>query len=422
LLALEHPGFRLYFMGQAVSLTGSWLQAAAVRWLVYEQTHSETMLGIIEVASIMPGLLVGLFAGALADRVAPVSLLVLMECGQMVLAFALAALVGLGVVQIWQMALILAASRICVTFELPSRQVFFYELVGPKILPNAIALNSGLFNATRVIGPALAGFFLSTLGGFGCFVLNGVSFLAAIAAIIAVRLPHRDRPMHAEGFELKEILGGLHYLRSERRILAQFSLVAFFGVAGMGYDAMIAAYAQRVVHTGVEGYSTLLALSGIGATVGALVVASLSSVRRKERITIGGMILFSLSLGGGALFPRLIATDAGTTVRLIVAAGCLLGAGFGAVAFYSSSMMVIQLEIPDRLRGRIMGIWMIVFSGSVPLGAFWTGEAAERWGVAMVMGVSAVLCFVTALAVLASGILVPAPVESPPTGTGPAAA
>ena len=127
------------------------------------------MLGIIEVASLMPGLLVGLFAGALADRVAPRTMLVVMEFGQMGLAFALATLVGLQVVQIWQMAAILALARICVTFELPSRQVFFYELVGTEILPNAIALNSGLFNATRVLGPAFAGVCLSTLGATGCF-------------------------------------------------------------------------------------------------------------------------------------------------------------------------------------------------------------------------------------------------------------
>ena len=137
--AIDHPGFRRYYVGQGISLIGTWLQSAAVCWLVYDQTHSEFMLGIIEVASLMPGLLVGLFAGALADRMAPRTMLVVMEFGQMGLAFALATLVGLQVVQIWQMAAILALARICVTFELPSRQVFFYELVGPEILPNAIA-------------------------------------------------------------------------------------------------------------------------------------------------------------------------------------------------------------------------------------------------------------------------------------------
>ena len=132
--ALDHPDFRRYYIGQGISLIGTWLQGAAVRWLVFDQTHSEFMLGVIEVASLMPGLLVGLFAGALADRVVPLKMIVLMECGQMGLAFLLAALVWLQAVQIWQLALILALARICVTFELPSRQVFFFDLVGPEIL------------------------------------------------------------------------------------------------------------------------------------------------------------------------------------------------------------------------------------------------------------------------------------------------
>jgi MFS family permease len=409
--ALGHPGFRRYYMGQGISLIGTWLQSAAVRWLVYDQTHSEFMLGIIEVASLMPGLLVGLVAGALADRVTPVTMLVVMEFGQMGLAFVLATLVGLQVVQIWQMAAILALARVCVTFELPSRQVFFYELVGPEILSNAIALNSGLFNATRVLGPALAGVCLSTLGATGCFALNGLSYAAAIAAIVSIRLPKRLRPMHAEGFEFKEILGGLSYLRSDRRISAQFTLVAFFGVVGMGYDAMIAAYAQRVVGTGVEGYSMLLACSGIGATTGALVIATLSGVRRKERLTIAGMGLFSFFLAAAAVLPLVAGSSWTSAARLSVASFCLLGAGFGAVLFYSSSMMVIQLAVPDRLRGRVMGIWMIGFSGSVPLGALWTGRAAQSWGVAPVMGLSAALCLTAALFVWVSGVLAPPPIH-----------
>jgi MFS family permease len=417
--ALDHPGFRRFYVGQGISLIGTWLQSAAVRWLVYDQTHSEFMLGIIEVASLMPGLLVGLFAGALADRVAPRTMLVVMECGQMGLAFALATLVGLQVVQIWQMAAVLALARICVTFELPSRQVFFYELVGPEILPNAIALNSGLFNATRVLGPAVAGVCLSTLGATGCFALNGLSYLAAIVAILSIRLPKRLRPTHTEGFEFKEILGGLSYLRTDRRISAQFALVAFFGVVGMGYDAMIAAYARRVVQTGVEGYSTLLAFSGIGATAGALVIATLSGVRRKERLTIAGLVLFSGFLAFAAIWPLVAGPSWTSAVRLSAASFCLFGAGFGAVLFYSSSMMVIQLAVPDRLRGRIMGIWMIGFSGSVPLGALWTGRAAQSWGVAPVMGVSAALCMTAALLVWASGILTPPEVQPAPNSRDP---
>jgi MFS family permease len=405
--ALDHPDFRRYYIGQGISLCGTWLQGAAVRWLVFDQTHSEFMLGVTEVAALMPGLLVGLFAGALADRIVPLKMIVLMECGQMVLAFLLAALVWLQAVQIWQLALILALARICVTFELPSRQVFFFDLVGPEILSNAIALNSGLFNATRVVGPALAGVCLSIFGAAGCFALNCASYLAAIAAILSIRLPHRPRPLGREAFTIKEIMGGLSYLRTDRRTFAQFMLVTFFGFVGMGYEAMVPAYARRVVDTGVYGYSVLLATSGIGATAGAFVVASLGGLRRKERLTIAGMVMFGVCLAGAAVSPSYIPPASAPSTRLVAAALCLLGAGFGAVLFYSSSMTLIQLAVPDHLRGRIMGIWMIVYSGSVPLGALWTGRVAQSWGVSFVMGFSAVLCVVVALVVWTSGVLAP---------------
>ena len=215
-VALGHPGFRRYYIGQGISLVGTWLQAAAVRWLVYERTGSEFMLGVLEVASLLPGILVGLYAGALADRIAPLRMIVLMECGQMALAFILSLLIGLQVVQIWQMALILALARICVTFELPSRQVFFYDLVGPEILSNAIALNSGLFNATRVLGPALAGVCLYTAGGNGLLrpergELPGGHRRAAVdpahAAFAPSRGAHASRPPSA-GSGTCEVTGG----------------------------------------------------------------------------------------------------------------------------------------------------------------------------------------------------------------------
>jgi MFS family permease len=403
--ALENPGFRRYYLGQGISLTGSWLQQAAVLWLVYQQSQSERDLGIVQMASVLPGLFVGLFAGALADRILARRMIILMECAQMALAFLLAALVGLGIVQMWQMATILAIARVCVTFELPSRQVFFYELVGPEVLSNAIALNSGLFNATRVLGPALAGVALGLVGATGCFALNGASFIAAIAAVLSIRHVSRPRPLGQSVFRPEVIFGGLGYLRTDRRIFTQFALVAFFGFVAMGYEAMVPAYATRIVRTEVGGYSLLMACGGVGATVGALVVASLGGMRRKERLSLLGMVIFGIALASAAFAPTWLLAHAPEWVRVAAGAICLLTAGFGAALFYSSSMTLIQLEVPDQLRGRIMGIWMIVFSGSVPLGALWTGIVAEKYGVGFVMGLSALVCIVTAFVVMVSGLL-----------------
>jgi MFS family permease len=362
---------------------------------------------VVEVASLLPGLFVGLFAGALADRVPPLRMIVIMELGQMLLAVLLAVLVGFDVVTVWQLITILALARICVTFELPSRQIFFYELVGAETLSNAIALNSGLFNATRVIGPALSGPGLMFLGAAGCFAINGASYIAALVALLSIRVDRTPHERVNPGFRASEMLGGLLHLRDDRRMFALFVMVAVFGVVGMGYEAMVPAYARRVIHTDVEGYSLLLAFSGVGATFGAFAVAWHGGARRKERVAILGLLIFAASIAGGALLPTLVPDSWHLWTGLTLGSFCLVGAGFGAALFYASAQTLIQLASPDRLRGRIMGIWMIIYSGSVPLGALWTGRAAESFGIAPVMGFSAVLCVV--LAVLGTGVLASGP-------------
>ncbi|WP_337174383.1 MFS transporter [Paludisphaera sp.] len=392
--ALENRDYRLYFTGQGISLIGTWLQAAAVRWLVYEQTGSAERLGVIEAANLMPGLIIGLFAGAISDRVAPKRMILAMELGQMACATALAFLVTAGTIQFWQMVAILATARICVSFELPSRHVFLYELVGPSRLTNAIALNSGLFNATRVIGPALAGLGFAVLGAAGCFTLNAVSYLAAIGTVMAIRTTPKARGGLGRGAAVGDVLAGLVYVRGERRIAGHLALMGFFGLAGMGYEAMMPVFARTVVGVEVGGYSVLLASGGLGATAGALTVARMGDDVRKDRMIALGMVAFAAFLLLASFFPRWTSADWPVAARMACAAACLFGAWFGAAFFYSSTQTMIQMTIPAELRGRIMGIWMVVFSGSVPLGALWTGRASAAWGVLPVMTGSALTCLV----------------------------
>ena len=404
--SLESVNFRRFYLGQGISLIGTWLQAAAVRWIVFDQTGSEPMLGVIEAANLMPGLLVGIVAGAVADRFAPRSMILAMEAGQMILAFALAGLVWNDASSVWQMALVLALARILVTFELPSRQVFLFEMVGARNIPNAIALNSGLFNATRVIGPALAGLGLSALGAPGCFFLNGISFFAAIAAVLSIRtVSAASRTSSPRPFTLREVLGGLEYLGREPTIRNHFLLMAFFGVMGMGYEAMMPSFARRVVGTGVQGYGVILAAAGAGATVGAFGMASLGGIRRKERIVIAGMMVFAVSLGAGASFHVWVPGSWPEPIRVMAASLCLLGAGFGGVLFYAATQTRIQLVVPDHLRGRGDGglddRLLRIRPPRCPLDR----AAAAAGGVSTVMGFSAVLCFLTALAILLSGVL-----------------
>ncbi|HEV3120956.1 MAG TPA: MFS transporter [Isosphaeraceae bacterium] len=402
--ALRIPEFRRFYIGQGVSLVGTWLQTAAVSWIVFDMTRSERISGIVDACGLLPGLFVGLVAGALADRVVPRTMVIAMQVGQMLLSFLLGALVGLGVVQIWQMALILALTRVCVTFEMPSRQVFQYDLVGRETLTNAIALNSGLFNASRVIGPALAGLCLARFGATACFVLNGISYLAAIGALLTIHVARK--PHHVEPGGLKAVMGGFAFLKGDRKAATLFRLMAAFGIAGMGYMALVPAYAQRVVHTGPLGFSLLLAGGGLGATAGALLVATLGSLKRKEVLVLGGITVFAAFLAAAGLLPTAAARVWSPAASLLVASCCLFGAGFGAIVFFSATQTLIQTTVPDHLRGRIMGIWMIAYSGSVPLGSLWAGELANHYGVTLMIEISAVICFGMVLYVLASGSLI----------------
>lgn len=414
--ALAIPDYRRFYMGQGVSLIGTWLQDAAVSWIVFDVTRSERALGMVQAAGLLPGLAIGLFAGALADRVAPKALILATQLGQMTLAFTLATLVALGPerISVGTMALIVALARVLITFEMPSRQVFLYGIVGRASLMNAIALNTGLFNASRVIGPALAGVCLASLGGAWCFALNGASYLAAIAALLSIR--PRERPEAGKGGAPADILGGLAYLRSDRRVLGQFLLMAAFGVCGMGYSALLPAYARLVAGTGAGGFSALLAAGGVGATCGALVVASLGGLTRKERLIPMGIVLFAAALVAASAVPPTPSGLDGGPLRLATAALCFAVAGFGGVVFYSATQTLIQTEVPDDLRGRVMGIWMIVFSGSVPLGALWGGEMATRIGVVAVFRIAAVLCLLATVVAVASGFLSrPSSLSSPET-------
>ena len=401
---IDSPDYRRFYMGQGVSLVGTWVQDAAVGWIVYEMTRSEWQLGVVGAAGTLPGLLVGLHAGVVADRVPPKTMILAMQVAQMLCAFSLAALVGIGIVQIWQMALILAITRVCVTFEMPCRQVFLYDLVGKSSLMNAIALNSGLFNASKVIGPALAGFCLARFGRTACFSLNGLSYLAAIAALMGIRRAHRPRPS-TSGTPGADRLAGLRHLGRDRHLGMLFACMAFFGVIGMGYSSLVPAYARTVVNVGTTGYSILLASSGLGATAGALLLASFGGFHRRDWLVLAGMALFGASLALAGLVPPALIARGLRDAAMAAATLGMFGAGLGGVTFYAATQTLIQTHVPDDLRGRVMGVWMIAFSGSVPLGSLWAGLFAQVYGVSAVMGLSAALCLIVAALAAAFGAL-----------------
>jgi len=395
---VDSPAYRRYYLGQGISLIGTWLQGAAVGWIVFDLTRSERWLGAVEAIAGLPILLVGVPAGAVADRVSPRPLILAMQAAQMLSAGALAMLVGLGGVRAWQLATMLAIARTCWCFEMPSRQVFLYRLLGRGALPNAIALNSGLFNLSRVVGPALAGLCLARLGRTACFALNAASYLAAIAAMLSIR-PAAVAVVLGGGPAGGGVLGGLAYLRRDRRSAALFGVMVLFGIAVMGYAAMLPAYARRVVGTGAIGYGLMMTAGGLGATLGAVVVASLGDLGRRERLIPIGLALVAASLGAGGLLPGGLAPG----LALPAAAACLAGAGFGAILINTTGQTIVQLAVPDGLRGRVMGLWVVAYTASIPLGALWAGEVASRAGVPFVMRTCAAFCLAIALGLGAAG-------------------
>ncbi len=436
--ALEEPNYRMFYMGQGISLIGTWLQHAAVAWVVFDQTKSTVNLGYIEMASLMPGVVMGLFAGSAADRFRPRTVIMCAMIIQMLLALTLFALVTGGVVRFWHMIAVLALARVCVTFEMPSRQILVHALVGRAALTNAIALNTGLFNASRTIGPALAGVILAYLAPSTCFALNALSFIAAIVALASIQIPSSRRepspstpdavragqtvgpvpdrvaepaprqPSLASG----SVLGGFAYLLCDRRVAAAYAVMSFFGVVAMGYVSQIPAYTQLVFGAGPQSYGLLQASNGIGATLGALLVASMAGSRCRDRMILGGMALFGLFMLGAATIPLVVMRLGPQWLALAIAAILLVGVGLGAIMFYSSTQILIQMLVPDHLRGRIMGIWMIVFSSSVPLGAFWVGRVIPAiapedpaMGLSIVMVVSGTICILAAGIFLATNVL-----------------
>lgn len=411
-ILVENPTYRWFFAGQGASLIGTWSQAAAARWIVYEVTQSERAVGVVDAVETLPGVVVGLAAGAVADRVSPRLMLSAMQVGQAVLAFLLAVLVagGKATIHIWQLALILALSQIFVTFEEPSRQVFQRRLVGKESLSGAIALESGLFNVSRVLGPAMAGLCLSLIGWAAPFALNGFSFFAALAILLWIRTPPRDaeeteavtRALRGEdgGF-----MAGVRYIRDDRRVLRIFALLGFFGVAGMGYTALIPAYTQKLLHAAEAGYSAIQVGGGLGSTAGALLVAALVGMRRRDRLVPAGMILAGGSLALAAVVPSLLPE----WWALAAAVACMFVNGLGAIVVFASAQTLIQEAVPDALRGRVVGLWMIVYAGSFPIGSLAAGLLARPLGVVPIMLASALACVGVAVVVALSGSIAGGP-------------
>jgi MFS family permease len=388
LRALGHRDFRLFWFGQLVSLIGTWMQSVGQSWLVLELTGSPLRLGLISSLQFAPILFFSFVAGAISDRVSKRRLLLATQTVLMLQAFVLAALVWSGQVQYWHVAVLASFYGFANTLDMPARQSYIVDLVGREDLTNAIALNSTVFNAARVVGPAIAGLLINRYREAAAFLVNGVTFLAVIAALLAIRTDGRPRPRPSTGIAA-DIVEGVRYAMTTPRVALILGLLLSVSLFVINYNVFVPLIARDVLHQGAHGFGLLMASLGVGAVGGALAVALLGRGRPPLRVVVVAATILS------AATLSLVAAQ-----HFWVTAVVLVVAGFSQIIFLTGCNTTVQITVPDELRGRVMGLYALVFAGMTPIGAFLMGVVAERWGapVACAVGGGTGLLLIGALA------------------------
>jgi len=367
--ALRHRNFQLYFFGQLTSLTGTWMQTVAQSWLVLKLTNSSLMLGVVTFANYLPILLVALFAGVIVDHVDRRRLIVVSQVLMMLSAFVLAALTWTGAVRVEHVVILAAFNGIVSSFDMPGRQAFVVEMVGMEDLPNAIALNSMMFNAARTVGPAVAGMLIYLVGTATCFFLNGVSYLAVIWSLLAMRLPRRM--VESLGVNmLRRVREGMTYVWEHKPSFYLLLVVAINSGLGIQYNVLMPVFAQNILHAGSRGYGVLMGAQGVGAVIGAVALAWRSGTPRglRQSLTVG---LFLTALA-------IIAFGFSSSMVFSLIAQLFIGAGL--INYMATTNTMLQIFVSDELRGRVMSFYTLSFIGIAPLGALMVGYIGEHLG------------------------------------------
>ena len=388
--AFRHRNYRLFWFGQLISLVGTWMQAVAQDWLVLQLTNNPFDLGLVAAVQFTPVMVLGLFGGLIADHLPKRRTLIATQSVLMLLAFTMAALVVTGWIQVWHI-FVLAFLLGCVnSFDMPTRQSFVVEMVGREDVGNAVALNSAMFNAARIVGPAVAGIAIGVFGVAQSFFLNGLSFIAVIAGLRMMREaelhspPLIPRPTSIGGVvaNLKE---GLGYVRHTPVVLIAVVVVGLVSTFGINFSVSVPPMARDVLGVGATGYGLLMAAVGLGALTAALIIAFVA--RPSVWALVGGAILLG-TLEVAFSFSRFL------PLSLVF----MFGVGFGVIGMAATANTLIQLEVPDGLRGRVMAVYLTVFAGSTPLGGLATGAVASAYGAAVAMGLAGLLSALTGVA------------------------
>lgn len=364
--ALRHRNFRVFYTGQLLSLTGTWMQTTAQGWLVLELTNSALLLGVVTAVTSIPTLLFTLWAGDLADRNDKRRIILIAQAVSLAAALVLAVLTDAERITYGALLALVFVLGTASAFEIPTRQSFFAELVGPADLPNAIALNSAAFNATRIVGPGLAGAMIGTVGIAACFYANAFSYLAVIVGLMMMRLPPFTVAARTAS-TLESIREGFAYIRSDRLVRTLVWLIAGFSVTALPYVMLMPVFARDVLRVGAPGLGAMLSATGAGALAAGLALASGRARVPRGRLIVGATVAFCAALLALALS------------RSFALSLVLLGlAGFAMILNNATVNALLQARVPDRLRGRVMSVYVFMFVGMTPLGALQAGAVA-RW-------------------------------------------
>jgi MFS family permease len=384
----KHRNYRLFFTGQVISNIGTWMQRVAQAWLVLSLTHSPLAVGILALCQFMPFTLFSLVAGVVVDRLDAWRTVISTQFTQMLLASTIAVIALAGVAQVWQVYVIAALMGLVQVLDAPSRQSLTFRMVGPLELPNAISLNSGVFNGARIFGPALAGVLIAAAGAGVCFAVNAASYVAVLAGLLLMRpaefhaVGRRERPSSL----LAGLKEGISYARRDNRVWLTLTLVFVMSTFCLNFNVLLPVLAKQTLHSGPETFGILSAVFGIGALIGALVSAHLS------RATMGTTALGS---AGFALCQLLIAPVRTTFVVAVL----LFIAGICFTTWSSNSNSLIQLSAPDHLRGRLIGLYFFAFAGTGTAGGIISGWLTAIGGTELAFAIAGIAGLSTSLLV-----------------------
>jgi MFS family permease len=385
--ALRHRNFRLFVGGQFVSLIGTWMQQVALGWVVLEMTNSPFQVGLVSTLSALPVLLFTLYGGVVADRRNKHRLVLLLQTAMLVEALALAVLTDTGYITLFWIQVLAVIAGLLAAFEIPARQAFVVEMVGKDDLFTAVAINSTVFNATRVIGPALAGLLLAAAGAAVCFYVNAASYLAVVAGLVAMRMPDAGaQGRSGAGGDLAALWEGVRYMLDNPLQRMLTILTTSFSILGFAFVPMLPVFARDVLGTGSAGYGAMMSAVGVGAALGAIGAALWGRRVERERWILPCAIAFSVTLVGAGLAPTL-----GVAVLLLA----LVGFAWVLMAVFVNA--TLQITSPDALRGRVMGFYSFMVVGLAPFGSFQMGYVSEHFGARTAFVAGGAACAIVAV-------------------------